>query len=77
MHAILPHEARNSLFDLLLWSQLVCVSTLLLAAVGCTRVQPGIASADANPSLVVLTMGKHLNFDCTVTGANGSFQNGD
>ena len=33
----------NSLFDLLFWPQLVGVSTLLLAAVGCTGVQPGIA----------------------------------
>ncbi len=33
----------NHLFDLLLWSQLVGVSTLLLTAVCGTRVQPGVA----------------------------------
>lgn len=40
----------NGLFDLLLWPQLVCVSTLLLAAVGCTGVQPGIAPANDEPT---------------------------
>ena len=36
---------HHHLFDLLLWPQLVCVSTLLLTAVCCTGVQPGIAPA--------------------------------
>ena len=36
-------RTSNHLFDLLLWPQLVGVSTLLLTAVGGTRVQPGIA----------------------------------
>ena len=43
-------KQTNTLFDLLLWSQLVCVPTLLLAAVGGTGVQPGIAPADGNPT---------------------------
>lgn len=41
------------LFDLLLWSQLVCVSTLLLAAVGCTGVQPSIAPASHEANYVL------------------------
>ena len=36
-------DPSSRLFDLLLWSQLVGVATLLLSAVGCTGVQPCIA----------------------------------
>lgn len=36
---------QSHLLQLLLWPQLVSVPALLLAAVGCSRVQPSIAPA--------------------------------
>lgn len=62
--------ASPSLFDLLLWSQLVCVSTLLFAAIGCTGVQPSIAPAsheatyDLSSLLVVPPVASTLFIDC-------------
>lgn len=52
-----PPIPRNPLFDLLLWSQLVRVAALLLATVGCSRWQTGVALS-ANHFLAVVFRGQ-------------------
>lgn len=58
----------HSLLQLLLWTQVVCVSTFLLATVGCARMQASIAFT-ANHLVAVVFLGQDTQrwFDDTTT----------